>query len=746
MTRTDGGSDRTPMFSRAEIERGLPARRASGVLFAIEAHTARLVAGSRISRATFIGERSSAEREEAFLHAMAAGRDLPLQPTVHDLERFAPQWAHLVPDGAEARAALAVLLAGKYRLLHGRVPQIRAALGLDLPDVAAALERQLGAHRSLEVTAPTLRERIAWARAAFAQRIEALSPFWVAYALALTETITEGILIVPVAVAGIGPMAGVVVLVALGLINLITLGALVEAITRNGSMRYGAAYLGRLVQELLGRSGSISLSAALGIFNAVVLLVYMLGFSSVLRGATGITEEVWVALLFAANVWILRRGTLDETVATAVVVGVVNVSLILAITAIALANVDPANLAYRNVPLLDGGSLDPVILQLVFGVIIVSYFGHTSAANASKLILGRDPSGRSLLWGNLAALATAIGLYSLIVVAFNGALGPEPLVATRGTAITPLAERVGPIIDVLGSLYVVLAVGLGSLYCSLGLYNQVIEYLPSRTQATAGLLSSGPGRLVVGIAPVALTFAVLEYLLLTDQDWFARPVAVVGVLTVPLIGGIFPMLLVLAARRRGEYVPGTIIGLIGHPLTVGVVSAIFLTGIVLHGLVIWTDPIERAAALAVAAMTVVLVGRILLGPAFRRAATIEVRDAQRGAAAEPALSVVVGGRRRATPVEIEHADGTTAVRDTGDPFRLSGLRRATFMLSDHLARDLKVWVHRVTADGESVVLPASVEIGSDGAPARATRGTGMVTTEIGREPVRVAVTLDRAVD
>lgn len=149
MTRTDGGSDRTPMFSRAEIERGLPARRASGVLFAIEAHTARLVAGSRISRATFIGERSSAEREEAFLHAMAAGRDLPLQPTVHDLERFAPQWAHLVPDGAEARAALAVLLAGKYRLLLGRVPQIRAALGLDLPDVAAALERQLGAHRSL---------------------------------------------------------------------------------------------------------------------------------------------------------------------------------------------------------------------------------------------------------------------------------------------------------------------------------------------------------------------------------------------------------------------------------------------------------------------------------------------------------------------------------------------------------------------------------------------------------------------
>ena len=742
---THGGGDRTPMFSRAEIERGLPARRASGVLFAIEAHTARLVAGSRISRATFIGERSSADREEAFLQAMAAGRDLPLQPTVHDLERFAPQWAHLVPEGAEARAALAVLLAGKYRLLQGRVPRIRAALGLDTQEVAAALARQLGADRTLEVAVPTFGERIAWARAAFAQRIENLSPFWVAYALALTETITEGILIVPVAVAGIGPLAGVVVLVALGLINLVTLGALVEAITRNGNMRYGAAYLGRLVQELLGRSGSVSLSAALGIFNAVVLLVYMLGFGSVLRGATGITEEVWVALLFLANVWILRRGTLDETVATAVIIGVVNVSLILAITGIALMNVDQVNLAYSNVPLLDGAGLDPLILQLVFGVIIVSYFGHTSAANASKMILGRDPSGRSLLWGNLAALATAIGLYALIVVAFNGALGPDPLVATRGTAITPLAERVGPIIDLLGSLYVVLAVGLGSLYCSLGLYNQVIEYLPSRARhaegGLRGLFASGPGRLMAGIAPLAITFVALEYLLLTDQDWFARPVAVVGVLTVPLLGGIFPMLLVLAARRRGEYVPGTTIGFIGHPITVAVVSAIFLTGIVLHGLVIWTDPIERAAALAVAAMTVGLVGWILRGPSFRRAATIEMRDAQRGAVVDPGFNVTVGGRPLAAGVELEHRDGRTDLHAATGPLALDGLRRATFTLDGHDARALTVWVHRVTAEGESVGIPTEVEIHHGlGSPRAPVRSDGMVGLELDRGPARVAIT------
>ena len=709
------------MFSRAEIQRGLPARRASGVLFAIEALTARLVANQRITRAAFVGERTSTEREQAFLQAMAGGRDLPLQPTIQDIERFAPQWAELVPEGLEARAALAVLLAAKYRLVRDRVPRIRTTLGLDDPATAEAVARQLGTARSLYVDAPTWRERLAWRRATFAQRIEALPPFWVAYALALTETITEGILIVPVAVAGIGPLAGVVVLIALGLVNLITLGALVEAITRNGSMRYGTAYLGRLMTDLLGPVTSISLSAALGIFNAVVLLVYMLGFGSVLRGATGIGEEVWVALLFAANVWILRRGQLDETVATAVIIGAVNVSLILAITGIALANVDPQHLAYSDIPFLDGGGLDPVILQLVFGVIIVSYFGHTSAANASKLILGRDPSGRSLLWGNLAALATAIGLYGLIVVAFNGAVGPEPLIETRGTAVTPLADRVGPIIDVLGSLYVVLAVGLGSLYCSLGLYNQVIEYLPAPSKhanpGIAGFLAGGRGRLLAGLAPLVLTFLALDYLLVTDQDWFARPIAVIGVLTVPLIGGIFPMLLVLAARRRAEYVPGTVIGAIGHPVTVAVVSVIFLAGIFLHAVVIWTDPIERIAALVVGLGTMSLIAIVLVGPTFRRMAIVELRGAADGAPMRPGLTLTIAGKPASADIVLEHRDARGQLTGA-EPIDLASLSRATIAFAPNGTRRLKVWVHTVSAGGESTPVAATVHL-EDGRDRRA---------------------------
>jgi hypothetical protein len=405
---------------------------------------------------------------------------------------------------------------------------------------------------------------------------------------------------------------------------------------------------------------------------------------------------------------------------------------------------DPANLGYVNLPILNGQPFDPLIVQLVFGVVIVSFFGHTSAANASKLILGRDPSGRSLLWGNLAALSTVIVLYCFAVVAFAGVLGPS-VADTRGTAITPLANEVGPIIDVLGSIYVVLAVGLGSLYCSLGLYNQVIEYLPGRSErrvgGVRGFLATRPGRYLAGLAPTLAAFAILEFLLLTDQDWLARPVAIVGVLTIPLLGGIVPMLLVVAARRRGEYVPGRVIRILGNPTLAGGISVFFLIGILLHGLVIWEDPIERAAALAIAALTVGLVVSILRGPSFRRAVAIEIRDAPRGVM-EPAFSVVVAGQSRPAEVTLDHDDGTSKVTGATGPVRLGSLRRATFTLAGHAARDLKVWVHRVTADGETIGIAGSVQLqGATGPPMPLSR-QGTLATEIGAGPLEFTVTLE----
>ena len=47
-----------------------------------------------------------------------------------------------------------------------------------------------------------------------------------------------------------------IVLVVFGRVNIVTIAALIEAITRTGSMRYGTAYFDRLVSDHLGRLGA----------------------------------------------------------------------------------------------------------------------------------------------------------------------------------------------------------------------------------------------------------------------------------------------------------------------------------------------------------------------------------------------------------------------------------------------------------------------------------------------------------
>ncbi len=69
-------------FSREELLGGLPARRASTLLFAIESRAAQLAVQSRQAAAGYVTEVTAAEQERAFLSAIRQDRDLPVQPTI----------------------------------------------------------------------------------------------------------------------------------------------------------------------------------------------------------------------------------------------------------------------------------------------------------------------------------------------------------------------------------------------------------------------------------------------------------------------------------------------------------------------------------------------------------------------------------------------------------------------------------------------------------------------------------------
>jgi amino acid permease len=709
-------------LSRDDLLGGLPARRASTLLFAIESRTAQFVARSRTAMATYLTERTAEEQEHAFFEALAEGRDLPIQPTVQDLERFAPEWASLVPPDTGVRTALSRLIGEKYLLPESRVPGIVAAVGLRDPVVGERFQQLHGRPlSSIYVSALPIRERVKWMTASLSTRLENLPPLWTAFALTLTETVGSGILALPIAFATVGPVAGVVALVMLGLVNLLTIAAMAEAVARNGNVRFGRAYFGRLVRDYLGRPGSRILTTALLALNGVVLLAYFIGLSTVLTDAFGARPELWAAMLFATLLFFLRRETLNATVASALVVGAASISLIVILSLIAIPHISEANLRHAQIPFRAGTPFESSVLELIFGVVLLAYFGHTSTANCAAVVLAREPSGRSLINGSVAALVAAMLLYALWVIAVGGVVSPAELADETGTSLAPLAEQLGSIVLVFGVTFSILAMGMASIHTALGLSNQVKEWLPAgsaerRPDVQTSVSSAGTRflrlpelrakqvHLIFGLLPTIAIFLVAEWLFLTNRESFSGLLGFIGVLTAPIIAGVFSMLLLYAARRKGDCDVGMAWRVLDQPIVMVITCGLFLASILVHGLFVWDDPFRRATGLAVSVILLWFLVSIQ-SSAFIPRAVVELRlGHERESAAE--LNLVSPGRF-GPPIVKWLRNGR---QPSGHERHAVGISGATVQTDPLPVRECKVWTHRLTPDGTSQGVGAQVRV------------------------------------
>lgn len=939
--------DSASAFNREDVFGGMPARRARTLLFLIESRSARLTWEAKQAMTLVRSEQATADGELAFISAFSEGQAPPLKPSIQDLERWAGQWSALVPAEPRTRAALAHVLGAKYSFTRRAVPGITAALGLDESVVQEAFLRQYGAPiASIYHTRLAGLERLRWVWTTLARRLESLPAFWTSFALTVTETVGAGTLALPIALAGIGPLPGILLMIVFGLVNVGTIIAESEAAARSGTVRYGSGFMGRMVRDYLGDFASLVLTVAVAVLCALALLAFYIGFAAAMAGFTGLPQPVWLIGLFLVGLYLLRRESLNATVGAALVVGAVNLGIILVLSLLAFARIDPANLLYVNVPFVNGRPFDPSLLALIFGVILAAFFGHLSVNNCARVVLRRDASARSLIGGAAAAQIAAIAIYSIWVLAVAGAVPPETLQAEKGTALGPVAAVIGPVAVVLSSVYVVLALAMSSLHMSLGLFNLVRERLPTQASvsirlplregrlilsprpairdlfragrqsdrlaltylgledgwaqarprvrldlslggrihvleitlegavwdesALAGLLpdldpreirlrlevveaglagiemrvaspmvmryegqreSAGtdlaalqeladeergvwlwlsqqpqpadlaeiaagieadeqaaqgwveslverrlvsesladgqlryqvrfaarrrrsipeallseearppakarhrpgnPGkpsqqafwarldarsRYWICTLPVVATFMLTEYLLITGRASFSGAFSLIGTLVVPLLGGFFPVLLLVAGRRKGDVVPGVAPRLVGQPLVVVLIYLLYLAGLLLYGLVIWQEPWQRLAALAVAILGAALPVVLARRGAFRRRAVIEVR-AGGDRKQQGAFAVSAAGKPQPVAVQL-HYDrlDERCQAASGEISNFAALRTASFAWLPGAAemsagiRDVKVWTHALSDDGADQPLPASAEL------------------------------------
>lgn len=702
-------------LSREEVLSGLggrTAKQASSLLHLIETRTAHLLADSRQAAALYNPVPTRRVQAQAYLQTLAQGRSQIAPPTSRDLERYADQWAELVPANATVRAMTAHLLGEKYAVPQRMIPGIRTVLALDDAATQQAYQ-QLYRRPLVTLYAETipLADRLRWRWARLAGRLENMSPFWSAFALTLTETVGAGILALPIALAQVGPLAGVILLLVLGVVNLLTLVGVTEAITRHGPIRYGYAFFGQLVRATLGRGGTLAFSLSLLAFCLLISGAYYVGVTTALTDATGLSPMLWALLLFLACIYFLRRQSLSATIASALVIGFINLTLIMILVVLTLPHVQLTNVRYVNLPGLNGAPFDASVIELIFGIVLTAYFGHTAVGNVAKVVLRRDPSGRTLIWGNMAALTVAMLLYSIWVITVNGALGATALANLPGTALGPLAEVVGPAVHLFGAIFAVLGMGMATVHFSLALFNQVQEWLPlptskpntQRVTAFTGWFHGPAMRFGWGILPSLIIFLAVEWMLFTNQASFAGPLGLIGALVVPLLAGIFPLLLLVVTRRRGDYVPGVVLRWLGHPLVLGIIYLIFFAGLLAHGLIIWPDPLRRAMALIVCAGILLLTFLTLRRGALTPRVVLEVRQEQ----GKGHFQVVSQGKPLVVSVEINTITRKEMVQAaSGELPNLATVRSLRVMLPATSPGELKLWLHQIHQESGSGGVPA----------------------------------------
>ncbi|CAA9562248.1 MAG: hypothetical protein AVDCRST_MAG70-1754 [uncultured Thermomicrobiales bacterium] len=320
----------------------------------------------------------------------------------------------------------------------------------------------------------------------------------------------------------------------------------------------------------------------------------------------------------------------------------------------------------------------------------------------------------------MAALAAAAGLYVLWVVAVNGAVSPGVLANETGTALAPLTTLVGPGVHVAGGIFVILAMGMASIQQALGLSYQVREWLPTAgpmlpsdgvpvpapwSRAGVGRALAGPRwRGAMGMAPIVIIFLVVEWLFITGQESFAGLLGFIGAVVGPIVAGVFSMLMLVAARRKGDYAVDGGWRFLGSRAVVWVVCALFLTSVVFHGLFAWDDLLRRGVALVVSAVVVGLIVAIRRD-AYVPRAVIEVRE-EAGAPGDPVVNVVARG----VPVPVEVGWSRAVNRSRGGP---GGDRTMSLHLPALPVREVKVWAHRLDPEGVSEARPARVAFHRD---------------------------------
>jgi hypothetical protein len=431
--------------------------------------------------------------------------------------------------------------------------------------------------------------------------LDLLPPFWIVFGLTISEAIGMNVLVLPAALAGVPLPAALGVLLVFGLVNVATAAAIAAAIAHGASARLEHTFLHGVVELYLGPWAARIFSAVMLVGMVLALPCYYMGFALSIGRTTGLPPSLWALALTAIVMLLLSRGALDLSLGTTLAIGAVMITTLSAVSVLALPHIELARFAEAPQSL--------ALAPLGIGVVLGAFWGHSAAAACAQVVLRRDPSGQSLVRGTAAAIAVLIVANIAWFLVIRGVIpGPE-IVSSGASVLALLVGEVGPHIIPLAIVYSILGPGLSSLYQSIVMASIVREL------AERGLPRWPVLRRLAPLATQALLCATGLWLIQGDGSVFMSLLDLSSLLSIPLLMGVVPVLMVAQLRRMHAPVVSGRLRVLAHPLTVAALCVFFVATVAGYGLFIWPDAPRRLAVAGICALCAALIiGQVRCSP------------------------------------------------------------------------------------------------------------------------------------
>lgn len=222
------------------------------------------------------------------------------------------------------------------------------------------------------------------------------------------------------------------------------------------------------------------------------------------------------------------------------------------------------------------------------------------------------------------------------------------------------------------------------------------------------LVNNLSARFLVPFVPLVAIFLASEWVLIRQSPSFAEPIALTGALVAPILAGVLPALLYLACRRTGVASDARVIAPAGWAGTAILILILFMASLLMHGLLIWSEPIARLCATAIFVLLVVMIFYTIRSGAFKQTVNVEIRRHDvRSDTLEYRISEA--GNPLSCEVVARHGDAQESQNGSrgsiGQFSKLAGLR---IKLPQSPVRKLRIAAHTVTPENDLIPIPASL--------------------------------------